>query len=324
MAGKQALKPKNAGARRAPAGPPVLRRRYSGEAKKTGSRFKSLFLKESPRGRAAVKEPRKSRPVGAIIGRAVKLTVLGLAGFLVLIVLSVLLVGGYLYLSKSDYFAVRHLKIAGLSQLTRDEVLTAAGLDRPVNNLTFDTQAAVRSLGSLPWVEEARITRTLPDGLLVEVAEYKPRALVNLDQLYYLDDRGRAFKKLDPGENPDLPIINGFSLDEMAAGGPLVKEALNEVFLLMDILAQRTDEFRLDSISEFNYDPDLGLTLFTRRSGLKLRVGFGSYQEKFRRLGRVMAHLKFNGQAAGLSLIHLETPPRVVLRYSQGGFGLES
>jgi cell division protein FtsQ len=308
---------------RSQAGPPVLRRRFTGEMKKPKSKFKGFFRSHTQDSNVRNGEPKNLR-LGSYIGRAVKLTLMGLAGFVVLIILSALLVGGYLYLSKSDYFAVRHLKIAGMSQLTRDQVLTATGLDRPVNNLTFDSQAAERSLGSLPWVEEAHISRTLPDGLLVEVMEYKPKALVSLDQLYYLDAKGRAFKKLDPGEKADLPIISGFSLDELVSGGPLVQTALSEVFQLMDILDQRTDEFRLDSISEFNYDHDLGLTVFTRRTGLKLRVGFGSYLEKFRRLGRVMAYLKVNGQAAGLNYIHLETPPRVVLSYGQDGFGINS
>ncbi|MDR1395840.1 MAG: FtsQ-type POTRA domain-containing protein [Deltaproteobacteria bacterium] len=303
---------------------PGLRRRFTGELKKPKNRLRNFFFKPETANVPAGRKPPAGLAWTEVLGRAVKLTLMGLAGFAVLLIISVLMVGGYLYLSKSDYFAVRYLKIAGLSHLTRDEVLTAAGLDRPINNLTFDLKAAERSLGSLAWVSEAHISRTLPDGLLVEVTEFRPKALVNMDQLYYLDARGVPFKKLDLGEKADLPIISGFSMDELVAGGPLVLEALHEVFQLMDILAVRTDEFRLDNISEFNYDHDLGLKIYTRRSGLKLWVGFGSYLEKFRRLGRVMAHLKLTGQAAGLADIRLETSPRVVLRYSQGSFGQDS
>ncbi|MDR2421853.1 MAG: FtsQ-type POTRA domain-containing protein, partial [Deltaproteobacteria bacterium] len=242
-----------------------------------------LFLKKARPG------PGPSPPVvglslAALALRGAKLAAFGILGFGVLAALTAILLGGYLYFSKSDHFAVRRLKITGLGRLTMEEAVKAAGLDRPVNNLAFKARAAADSLASLPWVEEAHVSRILPDGLLVEVTEYKPKALVSLDQLYYLDEKGRAFKKLDPGENPDLPIITGFSLDELISGGPLTKEGLNECFQLMDVLAERTDDFRLDSVSELNYDHDLGLTVFTRRSGLRLRVGFGSYGEKFRRL----------------------------------------
>jgi cell division protein FtsQ len=322
LSGRGRVKPKKS-IEKKPIFPPPLKRRFRAD-ERPKKRFLNLFLKRAPKGEERLSAPRKKLSSAALLGRAIKLTVTGILAFLVLVVLSVVLVGGFLYLSKSDYFAVRHLKITGLGHLTMDEVVRAAGLDRPVNNLSFNANAAVNSLSSLPWVDEAHISRVLPDGLLVEVVEYKPKALVNLDQLYYLDDQGRAFKKLDPGEKPDLPIISGFSLDELVSGGPLTQEGLNEAFSLMDILANRTDDFRLDSVSELNYDHDLGLTVITRRSGLKLRVGFGSYLEKFRRLGRVMAYLKLNGQAAGLSVIHLETPPRVVLRYDQAREGLTS
>ncbi|MDR1576676.1 MAG: FtsQ-type POTRA domain-containing protein [Deltaproteobacteria bacterium] len=300
--------------------PPPMSRRSGDRGKRAQG---SIFFRNVEINNVR-KSTSESRAVGAWVGRALKLVIWGLGGFLVLATVSAILVGGFLYLSKSDYFAVKRLKITGLGHLTMEEVLAASGLDRPANNLTFDTKAAIASLGSLPWVEEAKISRVLPDGLLVEVTEYQPKALVILDELYYLDEKGRAFKKLDPGDNPDLPIISGFSLDELISGGPLVQRALGEAFDLMDILADRSDEFRLDSVSELNYDHDLGLTVFTRRSGLKLRVGFGSYSEKFRRLGRVMAHLKVTGQAAGLAFIHLETPPRVVLRYNREILGSAS
>ncbi|MDR1607441.1 MAG: FtsQ-type POTRA domain-containing protein [Deltaproteobacteria bacterium] len=284
---------------------------------KKPARVSSIFFR--PREKSPNSTPSPS--VLAQVKRGLKLVFWILSGAVVLVVVTAILLGGYVYLSKSDYFAVKHLNISDLGHLTMDEVLAAAGLDRPVNNLTFDATAAANSLGSLAWVEEAKISRVLPDGLLVEVLEYKPKAIVSLDQLYYIDEKGRAFKKLDPGENPDLPIISGFTFDELVSEGPMARQALAETFELMDILAQRNDEFRLDSVSELNYDNDLGLTVYTRRSGLKLRVGFGSYLEKFRRLGRVMAYLKLNGQAAGLSYIHLESPPRVVLRYNQEVLG---
>jgi cell division septal protein FtsQ len=242
-----------------------------------------------------------------------------LGAFAALMLLSIGFVAGYLYLSKSDYFAVRHLDIRGLSRISREDLLSASGLDKSVNNLTFDTQAAARSLMSLPWVEKASISKDLPSRINIAVTEYRPKALVALDHLWYMDARGRPFKKLDPGENPDLPIISGFALDELAAGGPLALEALEQVFQLMEILSQRTDDFRLENISEFHCDLDSGLTVFTRSGGLEIKVGTGSYAEKFRRLGRVVSYLKQQGQMEGLAWATLESPPRVTVRYGPGG-----
>jgi len=97
---------------------------------------------------------------------------------------------------------------------------------------------------------------------------------------------------------------------------PGVKTALAEVFSLVDVLAARQDEFKLDLVSEINYDAVRGLTLFVRRGELEVKVGFGAYEEKFRRLNRVKAHLKQHGQFEDLAYINLEASPRVIVRPS--------
>ncbi len=230
---------------------------------------------------------------------------------------TVILVAGYLYVSKSDYFSVKRVTISGINQIGREDILAAAGLDRPVNILTFDPDQAARELSALPWLAEARVTRRMPDAVAIEVTEHRPRLLVSLGRLYYLNDRGEPFKELAPGESPKLPIVTGFGEDDLLSPGPAVKAALTEVFWLTDTLAQRNDEFRLDNISEINYDLVRGLTLFTKNNGLEVKIGFGAYEEKFRRLGRVLAHLKLRGQYEGLVYLNLEASPRVTVRYDE-------
>jgi cell division protein FtsQ len=225
----------------------------------------------------------------------------------------------YFYFSESDYFLVKRHDIRGIFRVSRQEVLAAAGLDRPVNTLTFDTQAAVRSLRAIPWVEDASISRTpLPDGITVRVTEYRPKAVVSLDRLYHLDGKGRPFKSLEPGENPDRPIVSGFTLDELLNEGPLAQAAIQEILDLMELLERRSDDWRLDEISEIRRDPDIGLTLFSRRTGVEARLGFGPYAEKAARLGRVTGRLKARGHFAGVTHMNLECAPRVTVRWARG------
>jgi cell division septal protein FtsQ len=237
----------------------------------------------------------------------------------VLLVISSACLYAYFYFSESDYFLIKRHDIRGIFRVSRQEVLAAAGLDRPVNTLSYDTQAAVRNLMSLPWVEDADISRTpLPDGITIRIVEYKPRAVVSLDRLYHMDGRGRPFKSLEPGENPDKPIVSGFTLDELLAEGPLAAAAVNEVFELMDILDRRSDDWRLDEISEIRRDADIGITLFTRSTGIEARLGFGPFAEKAARLGRVTARLRARGHLEGVTHMNLECSPRVTVRWARG------
>ncbi|MDR0547932.1 MAG: hypothetical protein LBI10_00740, partial [Deltaproteobacteria bacterium] len=79
-----------------------------------------LFVKKTPKNSDALGYKTKGPSVGAVLARGFKLVLTGVLAFLVLVVLSVLMVGGFLSLSKSEYFAVKNLKITGLSHLTMD------------------------------------------------------------------------------------------------------------------------------------------------------------------------------------------------------------
>lgn len=250
-------------------------------------------------------------------GRGLRMALITLAVAASLVVVSGLLVAGYLYVSKSDYFSVKRVTISGISQITREEVLAVTGLDRPVNILTFDPDQAGRDLSTLPWLAEVNVSRKMPDAVSIEITEHRPKLLVSLGRLYYLNDRGEPFKELGPGESPRLPIVSGFGEDDLLSPGPAVKAAMAEVFWLVETLAPRNDEFGLDNISEINYDLVRGLTVYTKNKGLEVKVGFGAYEEKFRRLGRVLAHLKVRGKYDGLVYLNLEASPRVTVRYDE-------
>ena len=250
-----------------------------------------------------------------VLGQTLKAVMGTVLVIVALAVVSCILLIGYLYVSKSDYFAVKEVIISGLNKTSREDVFRVAGLDRPVNIWLFDADQAAAAVSTMPWLDEVRVSKTMPGTVTIEIVEHRPKVLVSLGRLYYLNDKGSLFKELEPGENPDLVIVSGFSEDELLSHTSGVRKALAEVFNLVDVLAARQDEFKLDQISEINYDAVRGLTLFARRGELEIKVGFKDYEEKFRRLNRVGAHLKQHGQFKGVAYINLEAIPRVIVRH---------
>ncbi|MDR2350654.1 MAG: FtsQ-type POTRA domain-containing protein [Deltaproteobacteria bacterium] len=251
--------------------------------------------------------------------KILSLALVGVASAAVLALVSAGCVWAYLFFSESDYFMIKNHDIKGIFKVSRKEILEATGLSGPVNFLTFDTVAAVRSLKSLPWVEDATISRTPPpDGVTIRVTEFKPKAVVSLGELHYLDRKGRPFKSLSPGENPDFPLVTGFTSDELLNGGPLTKKAVGEIFELMDILAEREDMLALENISEFHHDRDIGITIYTRNEGMEIRMGFGPHLEKTARLAKVLARAEVMGLLEGMRFANLECVPRVIVRYDKG------
>ncbi|MDR3135553.1 MAG: FtsQ-type POTRA domain-containing protein, partial [Deltaproteobacteria bacterium] len=250
----------------------------------------------------------KLTSIGILIRSGLKLLILSIIRCIIIIFLLGLILMGYIYISKSDYLMVQpqSILITGLSKLSRTEVLEVAGLNIPVNNLLFDTTNAKNKLKANPWVETVETSKTFPSGLTINIVEYEPRAIVSLNTLYYIDEKGTPFKKLDPGELTDLPLISGFTEDDLASDSPLVRESLMEIFGLVETLGKRRDEFKASNIAEFHFDRDRGITVFTRRTGLQIKVGLGDFQRKFWRLGKVMSFLRREELAEGLEYLNLE------------------
>ena len=238
----------------------------------------------------------------------------------IVIILSFLMIIGYVRATNSDLFLVKPetINVIGLRRVTRGEALRAAGLDKPKKLFSFDASNSMAALKSLPWIKSADLTRYIPDGVTIEVEEYEPKALAAIGNIYYIDELGHPFKMLDPGENPNLTIVSGFEVDELLIGGPLVLDGVGQVLRLMELLAARTDEFRLANVSEINYDPDRGITLFLLGGEMEIKMGAGAFAEKLIRLGRVAARLKLDGRLGDLEYLNLDSPPRVIGRWKNG------
>jgi cell division protein FtsQ len=265
-----------------------------------------------------VQKMRRPRPAGAnpmgTFVRAGKYLFSGVLVFLILGALSAGLIFGYHYLAHSEYLMVKKVVLLNINRVSRTQVQATAGLDKPTNILGLDLNVMAANLRDLAWVEDVTITRKLPDTVIIDITERRPTTLIHLGSLYYLDRNGTPFKKLDSKEKPELPIITGFSKEDFDQRVEFTKQDMKEVFALLDVLTVRNDRFRLENISEINFDPARGLSLFTREDNVQVKVGFGDYRAKMKRLGRVLAHLKIRGEGDGLVYFNLENSPRVVVR----------
>jgi len=251
--------------------------------------------------------------------RAGKMLFGGVFALVLLGAVSIGLILGYQALIHSSYFMVRKVIVKGLERVSQEEVLGQTGLDKPTNLLALRLGRLSDSLEELPWIENVTMTRKVPGTIIIEIKERRPVALISLGVLYYLDENKRPFKKVEPQENPDLPIITGFTRADLLERERFVRRDLDEVFGLLAVLAERNDQFRLDNISEINFDSVRGLSLFTRRENVQVKIGFGDYRAKFKRLGRVLAYLKAKDQDRDLAYLNVECDPRVVLRRAEHG-----
>lgn len=111
--------------------------------------------------------------------------------------------------------------VEGNHFVSREEVLGALGISlrgdtrSGTNVFRMSLEACQRGVEALPWVRTASITRILPHGLLVHVAERTPVAYANVGgHVSMVDEDGMLLEKPDSGAF-DFPLL--FGLDNLAS-----------------------------------------------------------------------------------------------------------
>lgn len=134
-------------------------------------------------------------------------------------------------------FSVKQVEIRGLTHMDRKPVEDAA-LDEQARAMPLVDLAAIRDrLMAYGWVADARVSRRLPDTLVIDIVERKPAAMWQYRQrLMLVDAQGRPIERvrLTGAPLPDLPIVIGpganrqlAALEKLIAAVPTLKPVLD-------------------------------------------------------------------------------------------------
>ncbi len=117
-------------------------------------------------------------------------------------------------------FTVSGYQIVGINRMDRklvDAVVTDE-LDRAAQQAgaakapqsMVDVAAIRRRLLGFGWVKDARVSRRLPDTLVIDIVERRPSALwQSQGQLALIDDGGVVLDRVPVDKMPDLPLLIG-------------------------------------------------------------------------------------------------------------------
>lgn len=109
--------------------------------------------------------------------------------------------------SRMETFRIASIDVRGVRYLTTDEVIAQLEIT-PQTSVWTDTEVWTERLRAHAMVRDAKITRRVPNGLLVEVVERRPIALAPTPTLEPIDAEGYRLP-LDPARyRLDLPIIS--------------------------------------------------------------------------------------------------------------------
>jgi cell division protein FtsQ len=107
-------------------------------------------------------------------------------------------------------FSVKRVEIQGIHHMDRLPVYSVA-LDQKSTAMPLVDLSEIRGkLMQFGWVQDARVSRRLPDTLLVDIVERQPAAIWQYQgKLNLIDKDGVILQPVDPQAMPDLPIVVG-------------------------------------------------------------------------------------------------------------------
>jgi cell division protein FtsQ len=198
------------------------------------------------------------------------------------------------FVLESSYFSLREIQVRGGDKVSGNEIVALAGLRRGMSIWSLDLPEIEKKIAKHPWVRRVLVRREFPQRVVIEVEERKPKAIVALRKLYYVDADGVLFKEVGAGENVKFPLLTGLSAEQLMSSDPSVRKRIREAIRLGEMMVQRSH-----SLSEIHFAKSDRLVVYTTEYPIALHMGWGNWGEKLSRMERLLTLWKGNEDRLG-------------------------
>ncbi|HEX7742413.1 MAG TPA: cell division protein FtsQ/DivIB [Sphingobium sp.] len=200
-------------------------------------------------------------------------------------------------------FEVQKVEVRGVERMDELPVYNIAlgQVDRSM--LSLDLPKVRAEMLKLGWVKDARVSRRLPDTLVVDIVERDPVAVWQHEgQLHLIDVQGVVLQSVSANAIPDLPLVVGPSANRQTAG---LNKLMENAPALKPMLAGATWVGNRRWDLRFQSGETLSLPEGDKASATAL-VNFARMDGVNRLLGR------------GIVKFDMRDPDRFILRLPQG------
>lgn len=181
-------------------------------------------------------------------------------------------------------FEVDKVEVRGVERMDELPVYNIAlgQVDRSM--LSLDLPKVRQEMLKLGWVRDARISRRLPDTLVVDIVERDPVAVwQHGGQLHLIDVNGVVLQSVSASAMPDLPLVVGPNANRQTAGLNTLMEnapALKPMLAGATWVGNRRWDLRFQSgetlsLPEGEKDSASALVNFARMDGVNRLLGRG-------------------------------------------------
>ncbi|MCW1381282.1 FtsQ-type POTRA domain-containing protein [Novosphingobium sp. KCTC 2891] len=124
-------------------------------------------------------------------------------------------------------FEVKRVEVRGVNRMNELTIYEKVLGQRDQAMPRLDLAGLREGLLQLPWVKDARVSRQLPDTLVVDVVERSPHAVMRKDgKLVLIDETGHALEPVSAARAKGMFVLSGEGAEERVADlGKLLEAA---------------------------------------------------------------------------------------------------
>ncbi|HJS12258.1 cell division protein FtsQ/DivIB [Sphingopyxis sp.] len=208
-------------------------------------------------------------------------------------------------------FQVRKVEVVGADRIDRLKVYDIALAQKDRSMAAVDLEDVRGDLMRYGWIKDARVSRRLPDTLVVDIVERTPAAIwQHNNRLSLIDEKGVVLEPVTVATMPDLPLVIGPKANQRSQD---LDRLLTEASSLKELLAgatwvgnRRWDlRFRSGetlSLPEGETEAKAALAKFAHMDGANRLLGRGILRFDMRDPARFVLRLPHEGQVAPAKL----------------------
>jgi cell division septal protein FtsQ len=200
----------------------------------------------------------------------------------------------YAHLLEDPFFRVKEVELEGCKKIAKETLLPLTMTEGMPNLFTVRLREVARRLESHPWIEHVRLRKVFPNKILIQIEERKPIAILQLEELYYIDTKGVIFSPVGGRDEYNYPFLTGLTRQVLEKDPVEAKRLIMKALELLKI----TDEEKvspLEEISEIHMEKIFGIQCFTQAEGVEVKLGWENFGEKLRRLSMIWSDLQKRG-----------------------------
>jgi cell division protein FtsQ len=243
--------------------------------------------KESPFLRAQKRVPARRSPLPKKTAARLLWAVLAIA---IAVVCAISAAAFYHYSEHSSRFRLQSsddIEMAGLSNVTRGQVMEVLGGDIGRNIFFIPLEQRQKQLQQIAWVESASVMRFAPNRIKIDIHERTPVAFARVGSKVMLTDAGGTLMDLSARKKYSFPVIVGMNAGEPLSTRAARMKIYNELVRQLDSGGGHYSQ----SLSEVDLSDPEDVKVLTNDSdgGVLIHLGSSNYLDRFK---IYVAHLR--------------------------------